>query len=652
VKPEASQPGDAYEFEPGDGDVAAASLDAAYAGAMEWHEVVDALRGHSRDPSVQATLTPLELAVQRVTLFVLRLSLMGEPPGCSLGPQWEDGHLAYPARIGEVADSQVKLWDAAASKAREPAVLARLHDLLYVRGSPLRRQHAEQAITAYLDAAQSMSPTGLHATEMLVRAWDIQRRMQLWHLSPRIEDDLHSAADQGIHSTDYMPGAVLPLLAALAARPTKNQPPDARRTAQDTASLQALIRRAVARFKTDYLLAELFGLLRSLSPSEEEREHLKREECLELLELAKRGDGLLRQGALEHTVRRSQAFGCMDIAQEATRLLQQITVADLGLETLSTELLAPRDWIERYVEQFTRAPNWRVSLGYFRQTPPPTGSHADLKEQEAATRGTSIARLVTRITLTSEGLPKQTAWTPELEQAAEVAWLASWHAAHHGNLLAEALEAIRRRYGPLTSDSLTEFFSRHGQGDKDMAKVLASAFQHFWNHDYHATVHVIVPQIEGAARALLLELNAAVYQVQVGADPGGYGGLFELLRALEELGLDPDWCFYLRWLLVSPGGPNLRNEIAHGLVLEADAVTAAHALRAATLLIDLLAPKASRAVAAERRSRDELRALLTNPIATQRPWPSARGGYRDGLGKRLEQVGRALWRAGGRLRRA
>lgn len=641
-----------YVFRAEDAVHAAKVLDEAYADSLYWPNVVDALRGGSKDPSSQQRLTPLELAIQRVALFVLRVSLAGEPPGCELGPQWDEGEHAYPARIHEVAASEVRLWREAVGYVRNPAARARLYDLLYVRAEPPRPHFALMAARAYLDAVDLTAELSMSTTEMLMRAWDISRRMSLWDLHQEAHTAMAMAAQTEIRQGGYSPGAVLPLISAICSRPTKRQPQAATTLPAGSPTTEQLIRMAIGKYKAEHILAELFGYLRKLTSDKEQRQLLGRQEADELLSLARHQQGLARQAALEATIRRSRELGCPDIGDEATRLLQQMRHSDLDLKPLSTEVILPRDWHERFVEQFTRPRDWRTGLRFFMQTDAPTGSYADLERQEESTRGTSFTRLITRVTLTGEGLPRVTSSTPEAEQAAEIAWLAGFPAAQHGILLAEALHAVRLRYGEISHADLTEFLSRSGQVDPNMARILAYGFLHFWAGDMLACIHVVVPQIENAARALLLELDEAVYRVQVGQDPGGYIGLHNLLEALEPLGLDRDWAYYLRWLLIAPGGPNLRNDVAHGLMLDATPPWAAHALRAAALLIDLVAPDAVRQQASAGRSPAALRARLAQPVDPPALlWPNGPTPTLDRLSGFLEGLGRKISRAGTGLRR-
>jgi hypothetical protein len=100
--------------------------------------------------------------------------------------------------------------------------------------------------------------------------------------------------------------------------------------------------------------------------------------------------------------------------------------------------------------------------------------------------------------------------------------------------------------------------------------VWPGALHVYWRGEYEASAHLIYPKIGAAARMLLLELDEAVYRTQVGSDQGGYGGLYGLLTALEQQGMDEDWSFFLRWLLLGPTGVNLHNhnDLSHGLVLD------------------------------------------------------------------------------------
>ena len=194
---------------------------------------------------------------------------------------------------------------------------------------------------------------------------------------------------------------------------------------------------------------------------------------------------------------------------------------------------------------------------------------------------------------------------------------------------------------------MAAFLSRNGHSDSTLAASLARGFLHFWNGDYDACVHVAVPKVEAAARALLRELDEGIYKTQVAQDPGQYPGLYVLLRELEKLALDESWANFLRWLLLGPPGMNIRNDVAHGFVCDISPVYAALVLRAAALLITVVAPQplsAARIAASgddhpadltelPRRDRDDILAILRNPVTepVPGPWRQGAGGRAVGL---------------------
>ena len=99
--------------------------------------------------------------------------------------------------------------------------------------------------------------------------------------------------------------------------------------------------------------------------------------------------------------------------------------------------------------------------------------------------------------------------------------------------------------------------------------------------------------------------------------------------------MDESWAYFLRWLLLGPLGMNIRNEVAHGFVTDISPVYAALTLRAAALLITVVAPQppsAARAASRENdhaadlaelphRDRDEILQTLSVPVRDPVPLP-------------------------------
>lgn len=102
---------------------------------------------------------------------------------------------------------------------------------------------------------------------------------------------------------------------------------------------------------------------------------------------------------------------------------------------------------------------------------------------------------------------------------------------------------------------------------------------------------------------------------------------------------DESWAYFLRWLLLGPPGMNIRNEIAHGFVGDISPGYAALALRAAALLITVVAPQPPSAVSSDvspeddavdlgelpSRDRDDILLTLSQPVRDPVPFPGREG---------------------------
>jgi len=100
----------------------------------------------------------------------------------------------------------------------------------------------------------------------------------------------------------------------------------------------------------------------------------------------------------------------------------------------------------------------------------------------------------------------------------------------------------------------------------DRVKLTAKALCKGFDYDFASAIHLLCPQLENIVRVLLK--NAGVITSNV--DENGIekeNGLSTLLTLPETKSLfDKDICFELQAVFTAPYGPNLRNEVAHGLL--------------------------------------------------------------------------------------
>ena len=414
----------------------------------------------------------------------------------------------------------------------------------------------------------------------------------------------------------------------------------------------ALLDTAFRAYTESYLASQVASMMRAQTSDPAQLEAISRREVGAYLAEAAATTGMASQMHLQGAIRIARDRGLTDLARQATAELQAIPVKDLGLKRSSSTIRVPRDHVERFLDEFTASPQWRDGLGFFLRTDCPLGELDVLRQQERdIAKVTVFSNAVARTILGADGLPRWTAMSEEERQAERLATHARIRAEIEGRILAEGLQRMADRYGTPAESELAAFLSSNGQTDQALALSLARGFRHFWSGDYEACVHVVVPKIEAAARALLRELDEGIYRVQVARDPGQYPGLYVLLQELEKLALDESWAYFLRWLLLGPPGMNIRNEIAHGFVGDISPVYAALTLRAAALLITVVAPQPPSAVSSAAsqennavdlaelpsRDRDDILLALGMPVRDPVPLPgtkAASAGWRRSARRR------------------
>jgi hypothetical protein len=277
--------------------------------------------------------------------------------------------------------------------------------------------------------------------------------------------------------------------------------------------------------------------------------------------------------------------------------------------TFESKVEIPMQRIEQFLQQFDSGLNWRDGLRQWFNTDPPTGLHADNERTARQVLGESILHLLMpTVIFGAHSLPERTVSDDAEKLEEETVRLELLHAGIQGNLLADALDRIRNQYGVPEQRELEIFIIDEHRCDARLARSLATGLRLFWGHEYDASAHLVVPKIEAAARALLLELDEPLYRVRLGQ--GGHGqfpGLGVLLDPLVMAGLDPEWERFLGTFLLSRG-QNYRNLLAHGFLHEVRRVDAALALRACAVLV-LISPSE-----ASSRDADTAKAFLAKPL--------------------------------------
>lgn len=605
-------------LEPSSNTSAAAAIDAAYSEAQRWWDVGDLLRARLADAEFDPESLLVRELVHAVSYF-LRLNHGDPKAGCRLVPVTETAGPCWPPRISEATDETVALWRNMADLVTNQAAKARFHDLLFERGHGNRRDHALAAAAAYLAAADMQADLTLDVTAELVRAWDLVRSVGAAELEQLSLGAMLARVTSGLHASPASPpGCVLPLLSVLATPPRRSTSTTETRFASgaDPATVASLLDEAWLVYRDGFHTAQIADLMRVHAHGDQAAvDAIGRREIETYLTEADAASGMIKQGILEKAVALSRDLGFTDLRAQATAKLQAIPVASLGLRPISSTLTVSPEQVERALASFTASPEWQDGLRVFLAASCPTGELSAIKAQAIELSKVAVFRYMTAtVRVNADGLPVSTASSPEERDGAFLAECAGVHAQLNGQALARGLSRMKSEYGIPSEAELLVVLSGNGSWDQRLAASLAKAFVHFWNEDYESCLAVAITKIEASARALLRELSEPIFRTQLGQDPGDYPSLHKLLARLEELALDESWAYFLRWLLVSSNGPNLRNDFAHGLVGNVGPVYAALVLKAATMLSTLVPPQVDGRDPTAANDRDELLSRLAEPI--------------------------------------
>ncbi|GLY30439.1 hypothetical protein [Kineosporia sp. NBRC 101731] len=488
--------------------------------------------------------------------------------------------------IKNVDPGEVELWARLVDVVTRPAAVARLSDLLFLRKYGRVGDYARRAVHAYLQAVGNEEDS-LETTTYLVRAWTLSRLIGDRELEGKALDTIQIRVEglrDGKGTT--IPGVFHPLIEVLLEKPKdKSRIPPLR------AYSRQLLENLASRYSRDDLVLWVATMRRKLLGSAGTPADLAAVAHDEVAGLVRDADASTSPAVLLHRLEAAARIaterGLTAEARTITARMQAIPAEELGLQTVSTTAEVPRLDVEAYLSSFTRGADWRPGLEYFiTQEAPPSGPVAGLRDYAAQTAQESAFRRLFSTTILGEGgLPRATLTEESEKDRHEMAFMGRTLAENHSRLWVEGLRRMAAKYGTPTIEELTSVIVRLGAGDPRLARSLAKGMIHFWSGDNESAVAVVMPKIEAAARRLLIELDEGIYRVQKDQGQGEFPGLYGLLTELERLAFDEDWAWFLRWLLLGPIGVNMRNDVAHGAVIDPVPEYAALVLRAGALLI-------------------------------------------------------------------
>jgi hypothetical protein len=516
-------------------------------------------------------------------------------PGASLVPL--EGP-SFPRALRD-ADEEVRaLWVALAAAVTHPTAKARCQDIVFTLRLADNRAAAEQATRSYLESVGGILST-MEQSDGLLRARTLARSVGLSLLAEQVTSTMLDMVED-VLATQENPYVLVHLLDALTApQPKKNTEP------LDPKVDELLDRALLAAFNTPTTV-QVATLVRRRATGDEARiRHASEVEVNAYLNDAdKATDGLIIRAHLNDAAARARQLNLPDLEKRAVSRLQ--SAPPVEWKTVSTEFKIPNAFFRDLLRPFKQADTWTKALSLWFLTDSPSG---DRSSNEATARKvqsqSGFIRLATTVIFGSNDLPKRVVSGDDDAFKRELVRVETMGIHLCGILLANALDLIKTRFGIPSHEDLKAAIAESGVHPA-LAEALSKGLLLYWVSEFEASAHLVVPKVEAAARALLLELNEPMYRTAVGDGTGQFPGLGVLLKPLTENGFDPDWERFLSTFLLGEG-MNVRNLIAHGFMDKVGRETAALALRACALLVLITSDEAVE------RDSTAVKAALSNP---------------------------------------
>lgn len=524
--------------------------------------------------------------------------------GASLGPV--EGRSLMPFAMRTANEDVHQLWLALADQAMHPAVRARCWDIAFtLKLLKNGRDTAERAARAYLETVgYALAPRELAAG--LVRGWTLTRMVGLADLEQEIAAAMIGAVEDVLARGEDPYGAI-PLLAALIA-----PAPRGKSAAPTDPKVDPLLDQALITYTEVHVIKNVAVLLRKRATDDPPRiERANRHLVgVMLAEADAATQPMLSLVLYSEAASQARSLGLADLERNAVAKLQAAPAPTW--QSTKFEINLPSALFDAYLPGFKDATDWRVALGiWLHPTDSPSGRFDTNKVTARRTlQASAVLNSVTRVVFRTDNLPSRTVTADQLFDP-QLASLESMKMGTAGVFLGNALFTIRTRFGIPPRAELEEFLRDFG-GAPTLVTALATALQLYWAGEYDACVHLAVPKVEAAVRALLLELNEPVYRTQVGDASGQFPSLGNLLSPLVDNGFDRDWERFLRTLLLNEGS-NIRNRMAHGFLDAINPVDAALALHACAVMVLLTTDEAAA------RDAATVTAALANPTGPRPP---------------------------------
>lgn len=542
-------------------------LDESAQAAENWHEISAALLRREQETS----------DLQAGWLMTAFDYCLGRQLGDDRSKSAPFNSEVYPTPLAQLPSEVIALWASTAGRVTAAAPRARLHHLLFLCGHGNKGTHGREAASAYTALGMGTWPR-LERVNCLDWAIDLYERLGDSIAATKVYPGLVTLATVSLDQEKPEPGIALQALEVLAIEDSSN------------ADLPHLLGRARQQYTNPYLTAKTIGLQeRVFKADPAKREQLRRETVQAFFDHAlSHPPGLVRMAFLEDTAKAANQYGFADLSKKATAAMQKMSSDDLGLREHSATLTLSAGTVDAHVAQLVERQSLADVFQALAAAEPPTGnvdtnmqSRQQLGEQSPATV------LFPTKNVGQDGLPRYTATSEDERLDEQLSRIESIRLAVGGQVTARVLEGALTRFSPSEAE-LIATLQPLPHVSAPVARSLARAIVAFQATRYEEATTVAMPRIESLVRALCQEKGVLRFRVQRGqrqgpSTRGQYPQLGALLVEIRPW-MDRSWDRFLWTFLVSPFGPNYRNELLHGYLDDATRIPAALTILAALRL--------------------------------------------------------------------
>jgi len=493
------------------------------------------------------------------------------------GPMLETQDGVYPPALADVEPRWLELW-ATLADSDNPVISSRLNDLLWtcrwhVDKEP--HEYARAAAEAYLVLVAGVWEP-IYRVHTLGRVFQIAQALKDGELLARAIATAETLARESLVRDELLPGVTIRALRLLAGVSDELQPSD----------LPGLVEQATVAYQ-DNMLAypQLMDLRIGLASDPATRRSLQRAKVQRFIDESGRGTGLERLTYLRDAYDSARRHHLGDEAKQVQILMQQVQPADDDFHVLETDVAVPGDEVEALYSHFVDAGSWQGALEALGAQVPVADEATARERTEELYADSPLVLLINNVLYGPGGRPVRYGQNREdnllMAMARTDRLTIEWWA----QCAADVLERVCEKYGVPTEEELTKYFITPHIPD-EVARHFARGLLLFWRGQHDECAHVVIPRIERTIRAMCESGRLLIYRQPVQGKDGQYFGLGRLLNDMLEhkMWVNEALGRYLRALLTDTTCKNLRDELCHGLLVEATRGDAALAIHAACVL--------------------------------------------------------------------